>query len=45
MERVPASKKLCKELEELLESVDSREPIVSEIMKKGTAIILRELLK
>lgn len=45
MERVPASKKLRKGLEELLEGVDSRESIVSEIMKKGVAIFLRELLE
>jgi transposase-like protein len=45
MRRLPASKKLRKELEELLEGVDSSKFVVSEIMKKGAAIILQELLE
>jgi len=45
MERVPASKKLREELEGLLEGVDSRKFVVSEIVKKGAAIILQELLE
>lgn len=45
MRRLPASKKLRKELEELLEGVDSRKFVVSEVMRKGAAIILQELLE
>ncbi|MFQ5842638.1 MAG: hypothetical protein ACE5I8_09400 [Thermodesulfobacteriota bacterium] len=43
MERVPASKKLRKGMEELLEGIDSREFFVGEIMKMGRAIVLQEL--
>jgi hypothetical protein len=40
MRRLPARKKLRKGLEELLEGIDSGEFVVSEVMRKGTAIIL-----
>ena len=45
MERIPAGKKLRKELEELSERIDFREFVVSEFMKKGAVIILQELLE
>jgi ribosomal protein L21 len=45
MERVPRNKKLREELEGLLEGVDSRKFVVSEIVEKGAAIILQELFE
>ncbi len=45
MERLAASKKLRKELEKLLEGVDAREFVVSEVMKKAAAVIMQELLE
>ncbi|MBW2040279.1 MAG: hypothetical protein JRI46_11960 [Deltaproteobacteria bacterium] len=40
MQRLPASKKLRKELESLLGGIDSGKFLVSEVMKKGATIIL-----
>lgn len=45
MERPPASRKFRKELEEILEGVDSRKFVVSEVMKKGAAIFVQELFR
>jgi len=45
MKRIPASEKMRKELEALLKGVDSKEFLLSEILRKGTAIILQELLE
>ena len=46
MKRIPASQKIRKELEELLNNgVDSKEFLLSEIIKKGAGIILQELLE
>ncbi|RLC74018.1 MAG: hypothetical protein DRI61_17370 [Chloroflexi bacterium] len=45
MKRIPASEKMRKELEALLKGVDSKEFLLSEIFRKGTAIILQELLE
>jgi len=35
MERIPVSQKMRKELEELLREVDSKEFLLSEILRKG----------
>ena len=45
MKRIPAGEKMRKELEALLKGVDSKELLLSEIFRKGTAIILQELLE
>lgn len=45
MRRIPASQKMRKELEELLEGVSSRGFLLSELMRKGAGIILQELLE
>ena len=45
MKRIPASEKMRKELEALLKGVDPKEFLLSEILRKGTAIILQELLE
>ena len=45
MKRIPASEKMRKELEALLEGVNSKEFLLSEILRKGATIILQELLE
>jgi len=45
MKRIPASQKMRKELEELLNGVDTKEFLLSEIIRKGASIILQELLE
>ena len=45
MKRIPTSEKMRKELETLLKGVDSKEFLLSEILRKGAAIILQELLE
>jgi len=45
MKRIPVSQKMRKELEALLKGVNSKEFLLSEILKKGAAIILQELLE
>ena len=45
MKRIPASEKMRKELETLLEGVNSKEFLLSEILRKGATIILQELLQ
>ena len=45
MKRISASQKMRKELEELLNGVDTKEFLLSEIIRKGAAIILQELLE
>ena len=45
MKRIPASQRMRKELEELLNGVNSREFLLSELIKKAAAIILQELLE
>ena len=45
MKRIPASERMRKELEALLEGVDSKEFLLSEILRKGATIILQELLE
>ena len=44
MKRISASQKMRKELEELLNGVDTKEFLLSEIIRKGAAIILQEML-
>ena len=45
MKKIPASERMRKELETLLEGVDSKEFLLSEILRKGATIILQELLQ
>jgi len=45
MKRIPASQKMRKELEELLNGRADKRSLLSELIKKGAAIILQELLE
>ena len=45
MKKIPASERMRKELEALLEGVNSKEFLLSEILRKGATIILQELLE
>jgi len=45
MKRIPASQKMRKELEELLKGRANEGSLLSELIKKGAAIILQELLE
>ena len=45
MERIPASEKIRKELKELLNERNEGEILLSEIIKKGSALIIQELLE
>ena len=45
MKKIPASERMRKELETLLEGVNSKEFLLSEILRKGATIILQELLE
>ena len=45
MKRIPASQRMRKEVEKLLNGVNSREFLLSELIKKAAAIILQELLE
>ena len=45
MKRIPASQRMRKELEELLNGVEVGEFLLSELIKKGAALILQELLE
>ena len=45
MKKIPASERMRKELETLLEEVNSKEFLLNEILRKGATIILQELLE
>ena len=45
MRRIPAPGKMRKEIEELLNGVEEGKFLLSEVIKKGAALILQELLE